>query len=249
MGKFEQLISSRLKRKDDSPKMAALAKQSASGHLTSFAGIFGMSELNETEKTFLEEILNRYARSDADVNEDLKSLISITSEVKAINNQAAILHGERIKRAQVILKRYEDGAFSSWLMAAYGNRQTPYNFLQYFEFYEAMPKELRPQIESMPRQAVYTLASREGPLKEKQIIVEKYNGQTKQQLIEMIRESFPLALEDKRQQDIGDNAIQSLKRLCALLCKRSARVSQSQKGEIEELLQALRSHLQQCKVK
>lgn len=249
MSKFEQLISQRLKKREDSSKMAALAKQSASGQLTSFAGIFGMGELNESERGFLEEILNRFATHDADVSTDLQSLISITCEVKAINNQAAILHGERIKRAQTILKRYEDGAFSAWLVAAYGNRQTPYNFLQYFDFYEAMPRELRPQIESMPRQAVYTLASREGSLKSKQIIVEKYNGQTKQQLIEMIRETFPLAEDDRRQHDVGDGAIQALKRVCALFCKRRARISQSQKRELEELLHAVRSHLQQCKVK
>lgn len=42
-------------------------------------------------------------------------------------------------------------------MAAYGNRQTPYNLMQYYEFCEAMPKHLRPQIELMPRQNVKRL--------------------------------------------------------------------------------------------
>ena len=100
-------------------------------------------------------------------------MISLTCEVKAINNQAAILHGERIKKAHQILTPYKDGAFTAWLISTYGNRQTPYNLMQYYEFCEAMPKNLREQIEWMPRQAVYVLATRTGEWKIKQEIVEK----------------------------------------------------------------------------
>lgn len=249
MSKFDDLISQRVKKRDDSSKMAALAKQSASGNLTSFSGIFGMGELNASEKEWLEEILTSYSIDNRDVTHDLQSLISITSEVKAINNQAAILHGERIKRAQSIFKKYQEGAFSAWLVATYGNRQTPYNFLQYYEFYEAMPKTLRPQIESMPRQAVYTLASREGNLSKKQSIVEKYSGQTKQELISLIREAFPLAIEDKRQQNLGNQAIQGLKRLSDLLNKRQLSLTSEQKEILKDLLQAVEQRIYQCKVK
>src|ERR1700733_965751 len=98
MSKFDALISQRIKKREEPSKMAALAKQSANGHLTSFSGIFGISELNPSERACLEEILSQYATNEVNVQGDLQSLISITSEVKAINNQAAILHGERIKR-------------------------------------------------------------------------------------------------------------------------------------------------------
>ena len=101
------------------------------------------------------------------LSNDLNHLISLTSEVKAINNQAALLHGERIKKAHQILTRYRDGAFTAWLMAAYGNRQTPYNLMQYYEFCEAMPKQLASKIELMPRQAIYVFASREGEPRKK----------------------------------------------------------------------------------
>src|SRR6185437_5934673 len=114
-------------------------KQSANGNLSSFSGVFSIADLSNHEKSSIETILKDYAIDPENLDDDLAHLISITSEVKAINNQAALLHGERIKKAHTILTRYRDGAFTAWLIAAYGNRQTPYNFLQYFEFCEAMP--------------------------------------------------------------------------------------------------------------
>ena len=90
---------------------------------------------------------------------DLEFLTTITSEVKAINNQAIILHGERIKQCtRTFLTKYRDGAFSAWLISTYGNRQTPYNFLQYYEFYQSLNLELQKRMDDMPRQVVlYTL--------------------------------------------------------------------------------------------
>ena len=81
------------------------------------------------------------------------------------------MHGERIKKAQEILKSYRDGAFTAWLLAAYGNRQTPYNFLQYYELYTALSPGLHSQLEAMPRHAVYVLASRSGELTQKETMV------------------------------------------------------------------------------
>lgn len=192
MSDVNSVLNERLKKGRQTSKITALAKQSATGNLTSFSGIFSVADLNDHEKGVLESILESYKSGHEDVGADLTSLISLTSEVKAINNQAAILHGERIKKAQAILKQYKEGAFSAWLIAAYGNRQTPYNFLQYYEFCEAMPKTLRPQIETMPRQAIYTLASREGSVSQKQKIIEDYKGQTKHELLILIRDVFPL---------------------------------------------------------
>ena len=49
------------------------------------------------------------------------------------------------KERKTILKNYRDGAFSAWLIATYGNRQTPYNFLQYYELYITLPEHLHLQ--------------------------------------------------------------------------------------------------------
>ena len=219
--------------------MTAMAKQSANGDLTSFSGIFNVTDLNSNEKTAIESILRHYAVDLHHVDTDLACLISITSEVKSINNQAALLHGERIKKAHSILVKYRDGAFSAWMIAAYGNRQTPYNLMQYYDFCEVMPKSLRPQIESMPRQAIYTLASREGPLEKKRSIVEDYKGQTKMEILEEIRDAFPLAEEDLRKKNMGESVIAALGRIHKELKKRPCRFTSTQKDTVETLLVAI----------
>lgn len=237
MSNINTLLTQRLKKNEQqSSKMAEMAKQSASGNLTSFTGIFSVTELTENEKSLLEDMLTQYALDEKDVSQDLKSLISITSEVKAINNQAALLHGERIKKAQLIFNRYKEGAFSSWLITTYGNRQTPYNLMQYYEFYESLPKPLRPQIEAMPRQAVYTLASRDAPAEQKLEIVKNYKGQTKNELLAMIREVFPLVTTDRRKQNLGESAIQNLRRIFDMLRDRKLNITRTQKNEMHDLM-------------
>ena len=216
MVKFNELLNLRLRSKEKrKPKMTALAEKSAEGRLSSFSGVFKTSALSENEKDHLSNILQNFREDDSenDFDQDLKSLITITSEVKAITNQAVILHGERIKKAQGILKNYQEGAFTAWLMTTYGNRQTPYNFLQYYDFYQTMPTNLRSQIDSMPRQAIYTLASRSGDFDKKQDLVKNYKGQPKQELLSIIRNLFPLSQNDKRQPNIAAGVITTLKRL------------------------------------
>jgi hypothetical protein len=237
MGKVNELLNQRLKKNDNSSKMTAMASQSANGNLTSFSGVFSVSELSSSEQAAIEIILKEYAiGEEVSISHDLSCLISITSEVKAINNQAALLHGERIKQAHTILTRYRDGAFTAWLLAAYGNRQTPYNLMQYYEFCEAMPKVLRTQIEIMPRQAIYTLASREGPLEKKQCIIENYKGETKAELLLLIRTTFPLNNDDGRQQNIGESALQTLKRFCRDIKRQPLCLSTTQKNVIKSML-------------
>lgn len=248
MSDVNALLSTRMKKNSKSTKMAQMGKDSASGNLTSFSGLFGVIELSHNEKDFLEAILHEYASGEENFSADLRSLIAITSEVKAINNQAAMLHGERIKKAQSVLTRYRDGAFTTWLIAAYGNRQTPYNFLQYYEFHQAMPKDLRPQIELMPRQAVYTLASREGSMEKKKKIVQNYDGETKGEMLAIIRDTFPLATKDKRSQNFGDTTILGLNRLCLTLQKQGRlTITKKQKETIFDLINELIDLVEQSK--
>lgn len=236
MADVNSILNQRMKKPSNVSKMAAMAKQSAAGDLTTFSGLFSVSELSQKEKDLLEGILTSYANDNQEIRSDLASLISITSEVKAINNQAALLHGERIKKAHQILIRYRDGAFTSWLIAAYGNRQTPYNLMQYYEFCEAMPKPLRQQIEMMPRQAIYVLASREGSMEKKRAIVESYKGETKDEMLELIRKAFPLQHNDKRQRKIGSYVIQGLQRIYDQLHEAPPNLTPSQKKQAKLLL-------------
>ena len=242
--KLDALLSRRLKNKEKSSKMATLAQNSSEGLMSGFTGIFGVSELSHEGKQDLRSILERYATATLDIEADHQSLCSITSEVRAISNQAALLHGERIKRAQKILKEYRDGAFTAWLISTYGNRQTPYNFLQYYDFFKSMPEPLHKQIELMPRQAIYALASREGTTSRKQEIVQDYSGQTKSQLLELIRETFPLPDKDSRRKTLGDSIFNSVKRLYTLVNKRHRRLSGTQKEQLRDWLDTIRELLE-----
>jgi hypothetical protein len=243
MSKFNDLLNLRFRQKESQqPKMTALVERTSNGDLSSFSGVFRVAPLNEKEKADIETILRNFrTHEDYDVAPDLKTLMTITSEVKAITNQAVILHGERIKRAQELLKKYRDGAFTAWLFATYGNRQTPYNFLQYYEFYTIMPQTLHAKLDQMPRQAIYSLASRAGALEKKESIVKNYAGQPKQELLKLIRIEFPLAEDDKRLPHYATNAIQFLKRAREMLKNRHCILRDEEKRQVQNLLSQLQS--------
>lgn len=239
MSKIAALLQERFKKKEKS-KAISLSEKVSEGNLTVFSGLFGVKQLGAQEHEELSALLHTY-RQDAtfDCSEDLRHLVAITSEVKAINNQAAILHGERIKIAQDILKKYREGAFTAWLKATYGNRQTPYNFLQYFLFYSKMPEDLHGQIESMPRQAIYTLASRQGEIEKKQEIVRGYRGESKLELLMKIRNLFPLDESDGRRENFGESVLLQLRRLNGFFERSDVKLTLDQKRGILQQLKTL----------
>jgi uncharacterized protein (DUF433 family) len=246
MSKVNSFLSQRFKVASEKiSKMTGLAELSSSGHLSSFSGVFRVGTLSEKELAEIEMILTDYHNEGSDLTLDLRMLSSITSEVKAINSQAAILHGERIKKAQEILKKYRDGAFTAWLLTTYGNRQTPYNFLQYYELYISLPETLHGKLDDMPKQAVYTLASRAGSLEKKEEIIKNYQGEPKQQLLTLIRDTFPLEDEDKRAEDRASQALTMLLKIHALTGQKNFKPSPEQKKKLQELLLTIHSKLGQ----
>lgn len=241
MAKVNSFLTQRLKQATQKlSKMTNLVEMSSNGRLSSFTGVFKISNLSDKEQEALHHLLDQYKNETQEIHEDLKNLSDITAEVKAINNQAIILHGERIKKAQALLKNYRDGAFSAWLLAAYGNRQTPYNFLQYYELYRALPQTLHSKLDEMPRQAIYSLASRDAPLERKQEIIQNYSGQPKQELLSLIRDTFPLAETDKRGHDSAQAAITTLKKLERLFASPSFSTSDRQKEILLKLLEDIK---------
>jgi hypothetical protein len=242
MSKFNDLLNLRFRQKESPQKMTALVERSSNGELSSFSGVFRLAQLNEKEKADIETILKNFRINEAyDFEADFKALMAITSEVKAITNQAVILHGERIKRGQEILKNYRDGAFTAWLFTTYGNRQTPYNFLQYYEFYTMLPPTLHPKLDQMPRQAVYSLASRAGTLDKKETIVKNYAGQPKQELLKLIRLEFPLPEDDKRMPHYATNALAFLRKTRDMLKNRHCVLREEEKRQIQNLLSQVQS--------
>jgi hypothetical protein len=245
MSKINSLLSSRLKAAGDKlSKMTELAELSGEGGLSSFAGVFRVAPLTLADRETLSLLLTSYQTSTETLPIDLERLSEITAEVRAIQAQAAILHGERIKRAQEILKSYRDGAFSAWLVAAYGNRQTPYNFLQYYELHQQLSKELLPRLEAMPRQAVYTLASRDAPLAEKEELIRNYRGEPKQELLSLIRQKFPLADGDKRAEDATEQAISFLRQALSKVRTQAFQPKPDQAETLRRLLHELASHVE-----
>lgn len=245
MSKVNSLLSSRLKSATQKlTKMTSLAELSSDGQLSSFAGVFRVSPLTHMEQSTLEALLENYKNETQEIGSDLSLLSSITSEVKAINNQAAILHGERIKKAQDILKKYRDGAFSAWLIATYGNRQTPYNFLQYYELFLQLPKKLHENLDRMPRQAVYTLASRDAPLEKKEAIIQNYRGEKKREILKIIRKAFPLPSDDKRGSDTAALAIASLQKTLELVKEKRFSPNSSQQQTLLGLLRSIERQIE-----
>ena len=238
MTKVNSLLSDRLKKKGhESAKMNALAERSSSGQLSGFSGVFQVVKLSLDEQSKIKTILEEHLREDCgDLEKDFQDLTAITSEVKAISSQAIMLHGERIKKAQVVLKKYRDGAFTEWLIHTYGNRQTPYNFLQYFEFYTALSLDLKEKAAEMPKQAIYTLASRDGPIEQKIALIQEYTGESKQEMLLKIRTSFPLSKKDKRGSHFPTKVLKNLSDLKSLFTFDQASFSKDEKKEALSLL-------------
>lgn len=234
MSTIDLLLANRTKRKPSSLKMQEMAERSAAGDLTSFSGVFSQVELTELQKNSIEALLKSYAAEKANIAADYHMLLSLTGEIKAIDNQALLLHGERIAKAQNILMPYKEGAFTAWLKVAYGNRQTPYNFLHYYFFHEQISKELKARLSLMPRQAVYTLASREGPIKQKEAFIANYAGETKEELLKAIRRTFPLVEKDKRARDVTAQLIKTFEKITLEVQEHILQLSPADKEKLRQ---------------
>ena len=203
--------------------------------MSGFRGMFGERSLSQHEEERIATILREHSLVMDSLDEDCKNLSRITSEIKAISNQSILLHGERIKKAQEILKGYKEGAFTEWLFATYGNRQTPYSMLQYFELYSALPPKEKALIEALPKKAAYTLASRGGALEAKVELLREYKGEKQQEMISRIREAFPGDSSDKRMRPISLSLIHELERVIAKIETKKEYFSQEDRKRIRLL--------------
>lgn len=242
MKKLHADLLQRLQKKNET-KVQLLVERSAHKEVKDSSNLFKIAPLNAQEESALKEILTANNAENKDISDDLLELKRLTSELKAINSQAVILHGERIKKAQALFKKYREGAFSTWLLQTYGNRQTPYNFLQYYEFYTSLSDTLREKMLSMPKQAVYTLASRQGNLETKLTFIEDYQGESKRGLLTKIRNAFPLAPKDKRKENFSDKVINTLSKLLEDLDKKSWTPSDFESKKIKDLISRLTKEL------
>lgn len=216
-----------------SSKIKTLAEESSSGAKSGFGGIFQVQRASDEQRKLLKSALQIYCPPKAQTFDgDVEKLMQLMLEVKAISHQALLLHGQRIQSAKEILSNYREGAFSTWLVNAYGNRQTPYNFLQYFEFFQALPEKHRPLVEKMPRQVVYQLASRKDHLLKKLALIERCAGLSARNFLQQLRRELPLKPLDQRR---ARNAILALlERLKDLIVSQRADLSADELAVAQE---------------
>lgn len=191
-------LSEKIKRSITGKKRYAEEEMETKQYLESFKVQSKEVTLSVEEKSSLRELLESCKEKHSNVATDYKMLEALTGEIKAINHQSVLLHGQRIYEAQKIFKSYEQQAFSTWLKDVYGNRQTPYNFLKYFLFYSSLDIRLKEKALSMPKQIIYTIASRNCSDKDKERVVDTYDGESKETYLKAIRKAFPLKKNDRR---------------------------------------------------
>ena len=163
-------------------------------------GIAINANLSKEEENYIQKILIDDCKpgiiQEEDVQEHLRKLTDITRQIKSISAQSILLHGQRIKEAQDILKDYREGAFTKWLIATYGNRQTPYSMLNYYELYQNAPMSHKALIETAPRKAIYLLASRDGDLHKKMDLLQNHGKVSQSDLVLLIQKAFPVSEND-----------------------------------------------------
>lgn len=198
--------------------------------------------LTQDEVTQIRKILSEEYRSetisDNSVDEHIKKISDITQQIKSISVQSVLLHGQRIKEAQEILKEYKDGAFTKWLMTTYGNRQTPYSMLNYYDLYQSIPLSHKAILESTPKKAVYLLASKKGDLSKKIEILESHSKSKQKEIISAIQETFP-SLESDRRKSKGTNLIHFLDQITTKIEKRQKSLTQVEEKCIKKILDRL----------
>jgi hypothetical protein len=213
--------------------------------VSNFRGMFGAVKLVEGEEQDLLDLLEAFQkeekRSEQQLQRDFEKLLEITASVRGIRAQSILLQGEQIKAAQTVLKNYREGAFSKWLITAYGNRQTPYSILQYYEFYQKLSPLHRQKIELMPKKAAYTLAAREGDFDKKVKLLDGYDQEKPaSETMLLVQETFPKSSTDKRRgKSFMEAAIDKLELLCGEIEARQAKLSLDEKRAIRNCAKRL----------
>lgn len=182
-------------------------------------------------------------QGEEEVSDDIEELKRVTAEIKSVAKQAILLQGERIYRAREILKKYGDESttFTKWIEQTFGNRRTVYNILSYYELSKSLSSPgLREKMKRMPLQAVYTLASRCGPMRVKEDIISNYNGEKQKETILLIQELLPTAEGDRRRRKEANSCLlEQAENLFETLEKRRDSLTNDQEARLLGLLSKL----------
>ena len=229
----------------------AFEVREAAAVTANFRQEFVAAPLSKEEDLAIQNLLYKDSEANADEQEvevDYKTLSDLTQQIRAIDRQSVLLHGERIQKARELLKKYRDGAFTGWLVTAYGNRQTPYRMLNFFELFQKLEGQDRPLFEKMPRNAAYSLASREGNLSEKIAIIRDHHSKTPEEISIVLDATFPLAKGDRRvgRKSDDDVIVKTLEDGIRKLMKRKNDLSDSTKEKLKALAKEIEGIFSIC---
>ena len=210
---------------------------------------FQNKPLDATEVIRIEKLLADNHRSDMieekQVIRDIQKIKNITAEIRSISKQGVVLMGERVQRAQMILKSYKDGTFSQWLETTFGSKKTGYNVLAYFELYEKLSNDdIREMLKKIPLRAAYVIASRSGNTQVKEEIIRENYHLGHDEFVTIIQEKLPIATADRRAYKSSNNRlIIKLSETLNKLLERKESFSEGNKKSISGLLFANIKHL------
>ncbi len=201
-------LQERVKQEKDS------AEKFEQGFKTDIVAIAAIAEprgvlLTEEQGSLIKALFHEYKSSELNednVNEDLQKALELSASIKSVIQQSVLLVGERVKKAQALMARYRVGMFNKWLFMVFGNKVTPYSFLNYYNFYNSIEDmKTRSRLEELPKKAAYKLASRKGELSAKievlnsMISLEQSRKSIKTSALEkIIDQRFPVAETDNR---------------------------------------------------
>lgn len=211
----------------------------------SFTSVFDPRPLDLSEEKVIDQILEENSINGKLTSEEQilnsKNLKQITSEIKAIGRQGAVLMGERVFKAREILKSYRERAFTRWLENAFGNRRSGYNVLSYYEFHQKLQeKDLQESFRKIPQRIAYMLASRDADLEAKKEFIREYHGVNHAVAAQLIQEKFPLSSSDQRAERASiEFLINEIKVAIKKLSRRKSSLAESNINDISALKEML----------
>lgn len=166
--------------------------------------------LSSGQDQSIRELFSSYQTSEISreqIEEDMNQTIALSTKIKSIIEQSAILVGERIYKAQKVMANYRGGIFNKWLLLVFGNKVTPYNILNYYNLYNSIEDQgAKGILERLPKRAAYKLASRKGELQEKIQVLNDYSYSKEGEPVllktsdveKLIEKKFPINDSDNR---------------------------------------------------
>lgn len=148
--------------------------------------VLNFTEVKLTDK---EEEKVRLLLNESSDKKDVKSLLELTIQVKAIQKQGVILLGEKIFRARKIIRKNSSKktSFSSWINMFFKTKSSAYNALSYYELYINLSTEkLKGFFLEVPYKAAYKLSSKNVCLEEKERIIPHIVGLSNSEAMSLI---------------------------------------------------------------